>query len=196
MEQARIPRRYNTFAIILHWTMAVGFLLMLGSGVAMTYMSIEQGLKFNLYQWHKAGGVLLLIAFGVRIIWRLISGLRNQIPALPQRFPKLERIAAKLGHWGLYALMLAMPISGWVMVSSSVYGLPTIVFGWFEWPHIPNIQGNEVIQGLAKNAHFILAIAFGLMIFAHIGAVIKHYFKDNENLMHRMWWTSQKEGKN
>lgn len=183
------PHRYNSVAITLHWVMAIGFFLMLGSGAVMTYAPIEQGLKFNLYQWHKAGGVLMLLAFGLRLSWRFLSMTMRQIPSLPDRFPKIERLAAKLGHWGLYALMLAMPLSGWVMVSSSVYGLPTIVFGWFEWPHIPNIQGDEAIQNLAKNAHFILAILFGVMIAIHIAAVIKHKIKDNENLMRRMWWT-------
>ena len=59
--------RYNSFAIILHWVMAWGFFLMLGSGVVMTYGPIEQSLQFNIYQWHKAGGVLLLLAFALRI---------------------------------------------------------------------------------------------------------------------------------
>lgn len=189
MAASKAPQRYNSFAIILHWIMAMGFFLMLGSGVAMTYLPIEQGLKFNLYQWHKAGGVLLLLAFFIRMSWRFISMALNQTPNLPKSFPKIEKLAAKAGHTGLYLLMIAMPISGWVMVSSSVYGLPTIVFGWFEWPHIPNIQGNEMIEQAAKQAHFILAILFGLMVFAHVGAVIKHKIKDNENLMRRMWWT-------
>lgn len=182
-------KRYNSIAIILHWLMAIGFLLMLISGVIMSYAPIEQSLKFNLYQWHKAGGVLLLLAFGVRILWRLLSEMMKQVPALPSHFPKLERVAAKLGHWGLYGLMLALPLSGWVMVSSSVYGLPTIVFGWFEWPHIPNLSGNEPVEEMAKDAHFYLAILFGFIIVAHIGAVVKHALKDHENLMSRIWWS-------
>lgn len=80
------------------------------------------------------------------------------------------------------------------MVSASVYGLPTIVFGWFEWPHIPNLQGNEIAENLAKDAHFYLAILFGLMLFAHIGAVVKHAVKDKENLMTRIWWSRQSKG--
>ncbi len=182
-------QRYNSIAIILHWLMAIGLLMMFCSGVVMSYVPIEQSLKFNLYQWHKGGGVLLLLAFGARIIWRLISQWRGQIPALPSHFPEVERVMAKLGHWGLYALMFVLPLSGWVMVSASVYGLPTIVFGWFEWPHIPGIQGNEQVEEIAEAMHLILAISLGLMIVAHVGAVIKHAVKDHENLLPRMWWT-------
>ena len=100
-------------------------------------------------------------------------------------------MAAIIGHWGLYILMLVVPISGWVMVSSSVYGLPTIVFGWFEWPHIPNLQGNENVESLAKEVHFFLAIFFALMITVHIAAVVKHALSDNVNLIKRMWWSGK-----
>lgn len=181
--------RYNSVAIILHWVMAVGFFMMLGSGITMTYFEISKSLQFNMYQWHKSGGVLLLLAFGLRILWRVISGFRKQIPDLPRSLPKTERKAAKLGHWGLYAIMLAMPISGWIMVSASVYGLPTIVFGWFQWPHIPDFQGNAKIENLARDAHFYIAIFFGLMLATHIGAVVKHAVADKENLMTRIWWS-------
>ncbi len=181
-------QRYNSVAIILHWVMAIAFLLMLTSGIVMEYVPLEKSLEFQLDQWHKSLGVLLLLTFIVRIIWRVISTLRHQIPPLPQHFSKTEKRAAKFGHWGLYFFMLAMPITGWIMVSASVYGLPTIVFNWFEWPHIPNLQGNETVAEIAETLHFYFAIGFGLMILVHIGAVIKHAVKDRENLLPRIWW--------
>lgn len=183
------PERYNGFAIFLHWVMALGFFLMLGSGVTMTYFDVDQSLKFKLYQWHKAGGVLLLLAFVLRFGWRIFT----RVPKLPAHFPKFDAVAAKLGHYGLYGLMIAVPVSGWVMVSSSVYGLPTSVFEWFVWPHIPGLEGREDINEMAKTAHFVLAILFGLMIFVHIAAVVKHKIKENENLLRRMWWSKKKD---
>lgn len=185
------PQRYNSVSIIFHWMMALGFFLMLGSGFIMTYVDLDQSLKFQMYQWHKSGGVLMLIAIFLRISWRL----RIRAPKLPASFDKLEQIAAKAGHMGLYVVMVAMPVSGWIMVSSSVYGLPTIVFDWFEWPHIPGIQGNEGISSLSKTAHFALAILLCLLLVAHIGAVIKHYVIDKENLLTRMWWGMDKTEK-
>ena len=181
-------RHYNSVAIILHWVMALAFFIMLGSGVAMSNFDLDQSLKFNLYQWHKSGGVLLLMAFFLRIIWRFVS----RIPKLPENFKPWEKIAAKGGHWGLYAAMFLMPLTGWLTVSSSVYGLPTIVFGWFEWPHFPGIEGNETIHEISEESHTIIAIIFGLLIFAHIGAVIKHAVIDHENILPRMWWGKDK----
>lgn len=171
--------------------MAAGFFLMLGSGVTMEYADISQSLKFQLYQWHKSGGVLLLLAFVARILWRFVS----RAPALPDTMPSYEKRAAKAGHWGLYLFMLAMPLSGWIMVSASVYGLPTIVFGWFEWPHLPGIAGNETIENRASTAHTAFAIIFALLIAVHIAAVIKHAIFDEENLLRRMWWLPRKSEK-
>jgi len=177
--------RYDAVAITLHWVMATAFLLMLASGIAMVNFDfVPQSLKFNLYQWHKSLGVLLIFAFGLRILWRLF----HKPPTLPETFKKLDRIGAHLGHWGLYALMIAMPISGWIMVSSSVYGLPTIVFGWFEWPHITSLSGNESVNMLAKRSHEIMAWVFIALITIHVLAVIKHAVVDKENLLKRMFF--------
>ncbi len=178
------PSRYNIVAIILHWVMAIAFLLMLGSGLAFDNIEMSQSLKFNMYQWHKSLGVLLLITFFIRVGWRLF----HKPPSLPQSYKKLDIIGAKLGHIGLYALMIAMPLTGWLMVSSSPYGLPTIVFGWFEWPHIDFVQGSEVINKLSKNMHEILSWIFIAMIAVHVAAVIKHIKMDKINLLKRMWF--------
>jgi cytochrome b561 len=178
-------QRYNAVAIILHWVMAAAFLLMLTSGLSMIYLEMEMSLKYNLYQWHKSLGVLLLVAFVLRIGWRLV----NKPPALPDFMPRLEALAAKAGHIALYVCMIAVPLSGWVMVSSSPLDIPTIVFGWFEWPHIPKIAGNEIINDAAKNAHWLLAWFFGLCIAGHIAAVIKHAVIDKHNLLPRMWFS-------
>ena len=178
-------KRYHSVAIILHWIMAIAFLLMLGSGLVMTSLELSKSLKFSMYQWHKSLGVVLLLTFFVRIAWRLF----HKPPALPARIKGLEAFAAKAGHWALYACMLIMPLSGWVIVSASVYGLPTIVFGWFEWPHIPDLTGNMIIKEGAEEVHEIMAWIFIALIAGHVAAVIKHAVIDKENIAARMWWS-------
>lgn len=176
--------KYNRVAVTLHWVMAIAFLFMISTGLLLEYGTLGQALKFNMYQWHKSMGVLLLCAFFVRIFWRLFK----PVPALPENFSPRDMLLAKLGHWGLYLFMFLIPLSGWVMVSSSVYGLPTIVFGWFEWPHIPYIQGDKIVNAAARNAHWIMAYIFIVMIFLHVAAVAKHYIFDKVNLLRRMGW--------
>lgn len=72
--------RYHSAAIILHWVMAVAFILMLASGLSLEYVDFEahfetvdaaKDFKYQLFQWHKSLGVLLLMAVVLRIAVRL-----------------------------------------------------------------------------------------------------------------------------
>lgn len=183
------PERYNLVAVILHWVMALAFFGMLFSGFLMTDhlefigLSLEQSDKFKLFQIHKSTGLILLVAFILRLGWRLF----HPTPAMPESMPKAEKMAAKAGHWALYFWMFALPMTGWVMVSSSSYGLPTLIYGLFEWPHLPGIAGNKQVNGASSEAHELLAYAFMALIAGHILAVIKHLVIDKENLIARMW---------
>ena len=158
-------------------------MLMIGSGLLfVNWDSIPQYLKFNLIQWHKSLGILLLIAVVMRITLRLVY----RPPAYPVSLKKWDKTAAKAGIWLLYGAMFIMPVSGWIMVSSSSYGLPTIVFGWFKWPHIPNLFGNETLRGLSGTTHEYTAYIFIALISIHVLAVIKHIIMDRINLLPRM----------
>lgn len=177
--------RYHKVSVLLHWVMALSFFAMIASGLAMAREDfLEQSLQFQMFQWHKSLGVLLLLTLGLRILWRVLF----KAPALPDFFQGVEKLAVKFGHLALYGLMIAMPITGWVMVSSSVYGLPTIVFGWFEWPNIPGIEANDMINKFSKLSHEWLGYAFIAIIAVHILAVVKHAIKDKYNLLPRMWF--------
>lgn len=175
-------QRYHPLAIFLHWVMAISFLLMLASGLIMTNVELDKSLIFRMYQWHKSLGVLLLCAFVLRLSVRLLV----PHPPLPDTMKPFEKKAANIGHWGLYLWMLIVPLTGWIVVSSSSFGLPTIVFGWFEWPHIPGIAGNKVVEESAANAHQWLAYIFIALIGGHVAAVIKHAIFKHENLLPRM----------
>jgi cytochrome b561 len=175
-------QRYHGLAIALHWIIALAIILMLASGLVMKEMELAKDVKFQLYQWHKSLGVLVLCAVLLRVVVRLLT----HPPALPARMKLWERKAAGLGHFALYGLMLAMPLTGWAVVSSSVYGLPTMVFGWFEWPHIPGLAGNEMLHDLAEELHENFALLMMFVIAVHLAAVVKHYVVDKENLLPRM----------
>ncbi len=62
-----MKNNYHISIILLHWIMALAIFLMLISGVIMEYVNIDKKLKFDLYQYHKSLGVLLLIALFIRI---------------------------------------------------------------------------------------------------------------------------------
>lgn len=174
--------RYTRVAIALHWVIALAIFAMLGSGLSLEFIEMEKPFEFQLIQWHKSLGVLVLLAVILRLLWRIF----HKPPALPAHIKKFEAVAAKLGHWAIYAFIIIMPVSGWIMVSSSPFGLKTLVFGWFEWPHVPGIASDKAINGAAHEVHEVAAwILLGLII-VHIGAVIKHAVIDRENLLPRM----------
>jgi cytochrome b561 len=175
-------QRYHAFVIILHWLMALCFILMLASGIAMEEFITDKSLKFKMFQWHKSVGVLLLISFSFRVLARFMF----KVPKLPKEFSKKDQRLAHFGHLALYFFMVALPLSGWVMVSSSVFGLPTVVFDIFTWPHVPGIAGNEGINGFSRGGHKYMGYAFIAMIVLHIAAVVLHLKKEKINLLKRM----------
>ena len=96
----------------------------------------SQALAFHAYQWHKSLGLVILALSLVR----LVGGLPIP-PPLPVAMTSIERAVAKITHGLFYVLTLGMPLVGWAMVSASPLGLPTMVFGLFEWPHIGWLAG-------------------------------------------------------
>lgn len=174
--------RYHTAAITLHWVMAVSIFLMLASGLSFNRDLYSKSLQFSLIQWHKSLGLLLLMAFFLRISLRYILPR----PALSEKMKAWEKFLAHVGHMSMYVVMLILPLSGWIMVSSSPLGLPTYIFGLFEWPHIPFVEADKVIEEYAFEAHWILAYTLIFLIATHVAAVVKHWLFDKENLLPRM----------
>lgn len=177
-----IAARYTRVAIALHWAMALALGGMLISGLLMTADLLPKPLTFQLYQLHKATGVVLLLAVLVRLAWRVM----HPPPALPDTIPAIEKTLAVLGHLALYALMIAIPLAGWVIVSASVYGLPTSIYGLFNWPHLPGLAGNTQVGGWAAFIHEMLAFGLIGLVGLHVLAVAKHAIKDRVNLLRRM----------
>ena len=97
----------------------------------------------------------------------------------------LERLLARITHVGFYAVMILLPLSGWVMVSASPIGIPTIWFGLFEWPHLP-VGTSREISSNASEAHELLAWFGVLLFFLHVGGALKHHFLDRDDVLARM----------
>jgi cytochrome b561 len=181
-------QRYHSLSILLHWSIALALLFMFASGLYMVNVDISKADQYRLFQIHKASGVLVLWALMLRIGTRILT----RAPALPEALNQQQKFKAKLGHIFLYAALLTMPLSGWLMVSASPFGLPTFVFvDWIKWPHIPAVARNKSIETLANNVHWITACLLGTLIVGHVSALIWHKKKHNLNLINRMWWNKK-----
>lgn len=188
--------QYTQVAIALHWVIALAIVLQLVSGLWMTsaiHEKANQSLAFQTYQWHKSLGLCVLMLSLLRLIWRIA----HPAPALPAGMKRWQRIAACGTHVLFYIIMIGMPLLGWIMVSSSKFGLPTFIFGLFEWPHLPlaNLPNKESISQLSTKAHE--TVAFGLigLIGLHIGAALQHQFLLRDGLLVRMIPWLKQEGK-
>jgi cytochrome b561 len=172
----------------LHWLIALAIFGLIAAGVWMTDAIREPATQmqaYKIYQLHKSLGLTVLVLSVLRLLWRLLRGA----PLLPAGMKPWERMLAKFSHWAFYALMIGVPLIGWAMVSASPLGLPTIVFGLFEWPHIAplaNAENKAALEGVFKEAHEIAALGMGALALLHVAAALKHHFVDRDTVLLRM----------
>src|SRR5260370_23373825 len=143
-------QRFTPLQRGLHWLMAVCILAMLFIGVGMVSTIAPSYLTLVLI--HKPLGATILILALIRLVVRLRYGA----PPLPADLPEPMKLAAHLSHYALYALMIAMPLIGWAMLSAADYPVAL-------WPSLwlPQIlpQGASPHTAL-WNAQFCLAFLF------------------------------------
>lgn len=176
---------YGRIAIAFHWTMAVLIIGMLAFGLYMTSLPPTDPATFQLFQLHKSIGFVVLTLAVFRLGWRLA----NPSPRLPEGMHPLEKIAAHLGHAGLYALIFAMPITGWFMVSASPWGIPTILFNVQPVPHLPVPEAlgtKEQAEAFFKVLHEYGAFLLIALVVVHVAAALKHHFIARDDTLKRM----------
>ena len=160
----RFIQRFNPLQRTLHWVMAVCILTMLFIGVGMASTIAPEYL--TLVNIHKPLGILILILALIRLIVRLRYGA----PPLPVDLPEPMKLAAYLSHYALYALMIAMPLIGWAMLSAAEY--PVVL-----WPGVwlpPILPLSPSLHTALWNAHFYLAFLFFALILMHLAAALFH----------------------
>lgn len=177
--------RYDAVAMTLHWLIAFGILLQIALGLVMVHAALPLASTFALYQLHKSIGILLLFAIALRVLWRLA----HKPPALPGTMPRLEKTAASATHFLLYAVMLALPFTGWVVVSVSPLRIPTVLFGLIPWPNLPwfsRLADNQTASTAAQFVHDWLGYIIAGLVLLHIAAALRHQFWLRDNSLRRM----------
>ncbi len=172
--------RYGAIAMTLHWLIAVAIVGLLIVGKYMHDLPESNPDKLALYQLHKSFGLIVLLLTVFRIVWRLM----HPVPRLPGAMPAWERRAAHASHFLFYALMLGLPLSGWLRVSTDRDGIPTLWFGLFEVPHFPLLS--KTLTNLLHDTHVVMGNALILLLIIHVGAALKHHFWDRDNVFKRM----------
>jgi cytochrome b561 len=165
-----LPQRF------LHWLMAFCILAMLVIGVGMVSTISETYL--TLVSIHKPLGIAILILAVVRLVIRLQSGA----PPLPADLPEPLQLAAHLSHYAFYALMIAMPLVGWGMLSAASY--PVVLFDGIRLPFL--LSPNPQLHAILWNVHRGLAFAFFALILLHVGAALFHAWVRRDGVFEAM----------
>jgi len=184
IEPAR-PRRYTIVAITLHWLIALGVLALIAIGLAMVKFGLPPLRQFQLYQLHKSIGITVLLLVVARIAWRL----GHRPPPLPPALPIMERRAASAAHLALYALIVLMPMTGWALVSSSRFNIPTVLYGVVKWPHLPylpTLHDKARVEAAMKLVHGYGGWVLLGLVALHAAAALRHHFLLRDDSLWRM----------
>jgi len=170
-------QRYTPTAICLHWLVALGLISTFALGFYMEGLPLSPN-KLKYYSWHKWAGMTLLALAVVRLAWRL----SHPAPALPVSMSRMERLVAHAGHGLLYALMLAIPLSGWLM--SSAQGFQVVWFGILPLPDL--VSKNAELGALLNTVHVILNYTLLVAVGGHAAAALRHHFVKKDTVLMRM----------
>lgn len=169
--------RYTATAIALHWLAA---LLILGAfplGVYAHELALSP-LKLKLLSYHKWLGVTIFLLTVARLAWRAT----HRPPPMADSIPPWQRRAAHGLHHLLYLLLLAIPLSGWLM--SSAKGFPVVYLGLLQLPDL--VAKNAELADIFKEIHEALNFGMLTLVGLHVVAAFKHHFIDRDDTMQRM----------
>lgn len=189
------PARYSLVAIILHWLMAVLILAMIPMGLWMSKAvqdPEQQATAYRLFQVHKAIGLTILALTLFRLGWRAF----HRPPPYPAHMRTWERFLARATQAAFYALMVLIPLTGWIYISTNwtvdfdePLAVATSWFGLFNVPHLPVPEAIAARRDMAFQAmgtHETLAWLMVVLVALHIGAALKHQFVDHDGVLGHM----------
>jgi cytochrome b561 len=165
---------------LLHWVSAVLVMLGLVLGTYMVQFVDDPGERFDLTQTHKSIGVAVLALTAARLCLRMFTTAPK-----PELFAPSLVIAAKVAHVSLYALLLVLPLSGWLMATTTPIRVPTTVFGLFDLPYF--LAPDLAAYGVAHAVHVVAAIGLAVLIVGHVTAALVHALCWGDRTLVRMW---------
>jgi cytochrome b561 len=168
--------RYTHTAVSLHWLSAILIACAFALGWTMTELAISP-LKLRMFNWHKWLGVSVLALAVIRVLWRC---LRAPPPLLPM--PRWQHRAAQAMHGVLYALLFALPLSGWAY--SNAVGYPVVYLGLVRLPNL--VAKDKALGATLLTVHEVLGWVLLFTLSAHALAALKHHLIHRDDTLRRM----------
>ncbi len=183
----QLPLRYTRTAIALHWIVAVLMIVNVTLGLVAESLP-EAQIRFAI-DTHKSIGITVLGLAILRLLWRLT----HPAPPLPPDHPRWERMGAHAAHLVLYALIFALPLSGWLHDSAwkDAATHPMRLFGLVPWPRIGWLMSLDPgAKAIWHDRLFELHSWFGTVLYVvfalHVAGALKHQWLDREPELQRM----------
>ena len=179
LPERELASRYGRGAAFLHWLIAGLILAQIGIGCSFELMERGPG-RAELFLWHKAVGVTILLLALVRLGWRL----SHRPPPFPPELPAWQRVLATLNHWLFYILMIALPLTGLIAVSDGARsGWVRLQFGL----HVPAVPGiSKEVGDASGEVHALLVFTTLALLALHVAAAIRHQYFDRGRMAGRM----------
>jgi len=178
MQLTNSKQRYGATAVLFHWLMACLIIVLVGTGVHMVRLP-DVGFdtkKIILILVHKQIGVAAFVLSCWRWVWRQL----NVLPRLVDTVPDWQKVIAIVVHLSFYAMMVALPITGWIMSS---YGIPV----WFLGLSVPDlVLPNERLFEKFQKLHDWLGYAMAVLICLHAAAALWHHFVSRDATLQKM----------
>lgn len=174
--RAPVDVAYTRTAIALHWLSGLLILCGFALGVWMVDQPIAPS-TLRAYGYHKWIGITVFLVAFARVAWRW----GHPAPP-PLAMPEWQRRAATLTHVLLYALMLAIPLSGWLY--SSATGIQVVYLGLVPLPDL--VAKDKSLAAVLKAVHLTLNLTLLALVVIHAGAALKHHFVDRDGVLRRM----------
>ena len=178
-------QRYNATAMALHWLVAALILFNIVVGLA----GDRPGTPRSVVDLHKSIGLTVLGLVILRILWRMAK----TPPPMPGTYSRTERRAAHLAHYLLYAVILLIPLTGYIHDSAWKGALqhPIVLYGLVHFPRLPFIKTldpatKEQVHAVFFAAHVWLGYLLYVLLALHILGVVKHHAIDHEDELQRM----------
>jgi cytochrome b561/polyisoprenoid-binding protein YceI len=172
-------KRYSRTAMSLHWLIAL--LILFAFGLGLKTEALPRGAAlFAVFQLHKSVGITILLLS----LWRLGIRVSGSHPPPVEAKGAVRRLAQTI-HWLFYVIMIGVPLSGWLIVSTSETRVPTVLYGIIPWPHLP-VSG-EALHEAAETFHGVVAeYGIPLLLALHLAGVVRHQLLLKEPLLERM----------
>lgn len=175
------PSSFGLVAIAFHWTIAILFLAQLALGYLMSRDSIDPMLQFDLFQYHKSIGFLVLALAVPRCIWSVFS----RKPRAVDGEGAVSRFAARAAHAALLFLTLTVPLAGWAVASTSPLQIPSYVFDLIVVPGLPMTISDQA-EAFWSEVHATLAYLAAVIVLLHVIAALWHHVVRRDPTLRRM----------